>query len=40
MHPDLRKPDPGRRYSGFMAIIKAVLAEQVGEDALKQHFVP
>jgi len=39
VHPDPRKPGPGRSDNAFRAIIKAVLGEQVGEDALKQHFV-
>ena len=34
LHPDPRKPGPA-----LSAIIKAVLGDQVGEDALKQHFV-
>jgi hypothetical protein len=34
VHPDPRKPG-----NAFRAIIKAVLGDQVGEDALKQHFV-
>jgi hypothetical protein len=39
LHPDPRKPGPGRSGDLFTAIIRAVLGEQVGEDALKQHFV-
>jgi hypothetical protein len=39
LHPDPRKPGPGRSDHWFTAIIRAVLGEQVGEDALKQHFV-
>jgi hypothetical protein len=39
VHPDPRKPGPDRSDNAFRAIIKAVLGEQVGEDALKQHFV-
>jgi hypothetical protein len=35
LHPDPRKPGDG----GFSAIIKAVLGDQVSDDALKQHFV-
>jgi hypothetical protein len=39
LHPDPRKRGPGRRDGAFEAIIRAVLGEQVGEEALKQHFV-
>jgi hypothetical protein len=39
VHPDPRKPGPGRSDHWFTAIIRAVLGEQSGEDALKQHFV-
>jgi hypothetical protein len=39
LHPDPRKPGPGRSGGLFTAIIRAVLGEQVSEDALKQHFV-
>jgi cytochrome c551/c552 len=39
VHPDPRKPGPGRSDDALRAIIKAVLGEQAGEDALKQHFV-
>jgi len=39
VHPDPRKPGPGVRHHWFTAIIRAVLGERVGEDALKQHFV-
>jgi len=39
LHPDPRKPGPGRSDHWFTAIIRAVLGEQMGEDALKQHFV-
>jgi hypothetical protein len=39
LHPDPRKPGPGSRDPALSAIIKAVLGDQVGEDALKQHFL-
>jgi len=39
VHPDPRKGGLGRTDGAFRAIIKAVLGDQVGEDALKQHFV-
>jgi hypothetical protein len=39
LHPDPRRPSPGRKDGAFGAILKAVLGDQVGEDALKQHFV-
>jgi hypothetical protein len=39
LHPDPRKPGPGRSGDVFTAVIRAVLGEQVSEDALKQHFV-
>jgi hypothetical protein len=39
LHPDLRTPGRGSSGDLFTAMISAVLGEQVGEDALKQHFV-
>lgn len=39
LRPDPRKPGPRKSGDLFTDIISAVLGEQVGEDALKQHFV-
>jgi hypothetical protein len=39
LHPDPRKPGPGRRDGAFESMIRAALGEQVGVEALRQHFV-